>query len=83
MSQIIITGDPRFEDVKILVDMLPGSDRRALKNYLLELDNGTSEEEFSALLSCFRSHSRSNEEIEQDVRNAIKKVRNARKNPNL
>lgn len=83
MSQIIITGEPRFEDVKVLIDMLPESDRRALKNYLLELDNSTSEEEFSALLSRFRSHSRSDEEIEQDVRNAIEEVRNARKNSNL
>lgn len=83
MSQIIITGEPRFEDVKVLIDMLPESDRRALKNYLLKLDNSTSEEEFSALLSRFRSHSRSDEEIEQDVRNAIEEVRNARKNSNL
>jgi hypothetical protein len=39
------------------------------------LNNDTSEKEISALLSQFRSHSRSDEEIEQDVRNAIKEVR--------
>ncbi|MBM3241400.1 hypothetical protein FJZ31_34400 [Candidatus Poribacteria bacterium] len=83
MSQIIIIGEPRFEDVKILVDMLPESDRLALRNYLLELYDGTSKEEFSALLSRFRSHSRSDEEIEQDVRNAIEEVRNAKKSSNL
>lgn len=83
MSQIIITGEPQFEDVKILVDMLPRSDRLALKNYLLELDNGTSEKEFSALLSRLRNHSRSDEEIERDVRNAIKEVRDAKKNSDL
>lgn len=83
MSQIIITGEPQFEDVKILIDMLPKSDQLALKNYLLELDNGTSEKEFSALLSRFRNHSRSDEQIEQDVRNAIKEVRDAKKNSNL
>ena len=83
MSQIIITGEPQFEDVKILVDMLPRSDRLALKNYLLELDNGTSEKEFSALLSRFRNHPRSDKEIERDVRNAIKEVRDAKKNSDL
>lgn len=71
MSQIIITGTPRFEDVKFLVDMLPESDRRTLKNYLLSLDNGKWEKEFDELLSRFRNHSRSDEEIEQDVKNAI------------
>lgn len=83
MSQIIITGTPRYEDVKFLVDMLPESDRRTLKNYLLSLDNGNWEKEFDELLSRFRSHSRSDEKIEQDVKNAIKEARNARKNSSV
>jgi len=83
MSQIIITGTPRFEDVKFLVDLLPESDRRTLKNYLLSLDSGNWEEEFDKLLSRFRNHSRSDEEIEQDVKDAIKGARNARKNSSI
>jgi len=83
MSQIIVTGTPRFEDVKFLVDMLPESDRQALKNYLLAQDDGNWEKEFNELLSRFRGHSRSEEEIEQDVKEAIKEVRNARKNSSI
>jgi hypothetical protein len=83
MNQIIINGTPRFEDVKFLVDMLPESDRRTLKNYLLSLDNGKWEKEFDGLLSRFRSHSRSDEEIEQDVKDAIKEARDARKNSGI
>ena len=78
MSQIIITGEPRFEDIKMLYNMLPESDRRALKNYLLSQDNGTWEKEFDKLLYRFRAHSRSDDEIEQDVTNAIQGVRNAK-----
>ncbi len=83
MSQIIITGTPLFEDVKFLVDLLPESDRRTLKNYLLSLDSGSWEEEFDKLLSRFRNHSRSDAEIEQDVKDAIKGARNARQNFNF
>ena len=83
MSQFIKTGTPRFEDVKFLVDLLPESDRRTLKNYLLSLDSGNWEEEFDKLLSRFRNHSRSDEEIEQDVKDAIKGARNARKNSSI
>ena len=75
MSQIIITGTPLFEDVKFLVDLLPESDRRTLKNYLLSLDSGSWEEEFDKLLSRFRNHARSDEEIEQDVKDALEFVR--------
>jgi hypothetical protein len=79
MSQIIITGKPTFEDVKLLVDMLPESDRRALKNYLSSLGDGEWEKKFEGLLSRFRAHGRSEEEIEKIVVRTIKEVRNAKK----
>lgn len=41
MSQIIITGTPRFEDVKFLVDMLPESDRQISYRKFVGFGNST------------------------------------------
>ncbi len=75
MSQIIITGDLRFEDVKLLVEMLPTSDQLALKNYLLVRDNLDRTTRKKNLIDRFRSHTLNEQQIDQAVKDAIEEVR--------
>ena len=75
MSQIIITGNPRFEDVKVLVEMLPKSDQLALRNYLVaqsDLDRTTKKKD---IIERFRTHILNEQQINQAVQDAIKDVR--------
>ena len=75
MSQIIITGNPRFEDVKLLVEMLPKSDQLALRNYLVaqsDLDRTTKKKD---IIERFRTHILNEQQINQAVQDAIKDVR--------
>ncbi len=75
MSQIIITGNPRFEDVKVLVEMLPKSDQLALRNYLAaqsDLDRTTKKKD---IIERFRTHMLNEQQINQAVQDAIKCLR--------
>ena len=75
MSQIIITGNPRFEDVKVLVEMLPKSDQLALRNYLVaqsDLDRTTKKKD---IIERFRTHILNEQQINQAVQDSIKDVR--------
>ncbi len=83
MSQIIITGAPRFEDVKLLVEMLPPSDQLALKNYLLtreDLDRTTKKKN---LIARFRSHTLNEQQIDRAVQDAIEEARHAKVHPRV
>jgi hypothetical protein len=75
MSQFIITGKPRFEDIIELIKLLPVSDRIALKNYLQDMDDPNHQEIFDQILARFRIHNFNNDEIKKDVENALKEVR--------
>ena len=75
MSQIIITGNPRFEDVKVLVEMLPKSDQLVLRNYLVaqsDLDHTIKKKD---IIERFRTHILNEQQINQAVQDAIKNVR--------
>ena len=83
MSQIIITGNPRFEDVKVLVEMLPKSDQLALRNYLVaqsDLDRTTKKKD---IIERFRTHILNEQQINQAVQDAIKDVRHAKSQSHL
>jgi len=83
MSQIIITGNPRFEDVKLLVEMLPKSDQLALRNYLVaqsDLDRTTKKKD---IIERFRKHILNEQQINQAVQDAVKDVRHAKPQPHL
>ena len=78
MSQIIITGNPRFEDVKLLVEMLPKSDQLALRNYLVaqsDLDRTTKKKD---IIDRFRTHILDEQQINQAVQDAIRDVHHAK-----
>ena len=75
MSQFIITGKPRFEDIIELIKLLPVSDRIALKNYLQDMVDPNHQEIFDQILARFRIHNFNNDEIKKDVENALKEVR--------
>lgn len=79
MSQIVITGTPQFEDLKVLVDMLPESDRVALKQYLQSFEETDWQQQFDQILARFKKHTYSEQEIKEDVEQAIKEVRSAKK----
>ena len=83
MSQIIITGKPRFEDVKLLVEMLPPSDQLALKNYLLARDDLERLTRKKNLVTRFRSHTLNEQQINQAVQEAIEGVRHAKMDSHL
>ena len=83
MSQIVITGTPQFEDLKILVDMLPESDRVALKQYLMGFEEKDWQNQFDQVLARFRNHNYSDPEIQEDVEQALKEVRSAKKSKSL
>lgn len=83
MSQIVITGNPQFEDLKILIDMLPESDRVALKQYLQSFEEKDWQQQFDRVLARFRNHNYSDQEIQDDVEQALKEVRSAKKNKSL
>jgi hypothetical protein len=79
MSQIVITGTPQFEDLKVLVDMLPESDRVALKQYLQSFEEKDWQQQFDQILARFRKHNYSEQEIKEDVEQVLKEVRSAKK----
>lgn len=83
MSQIIITGNPRFEDVKVLVEMLPKSDQLALRNYLVaqsDLDRTTKKKD---IIERFRTHILNEQQVNQAVQDAVKDVRHAKSQSRL
>jgi len=75
MSQIILTGNPQFEDIVELIKLLPESDRIALKHYLQDMDDQKHQEKFDQILVRFRKHDFNNDEIKKDVENALIEVR--------
>ena len=79
MSQIVITGTPQFEDLKVLVDMLAESDRVALKQYLQSFEEKDWQQQFDRVLARFRNHNYSDQEIQEDVEQALREVRSAKK----
>lgn len=83
MSQIVITGTPQFEDLKVLIDMLSESDRVALKQYLQNFEEKDWQQQFDRILARFRNHNYSDQEIQEDVEQALKEVRSAKKSKNL
>lgn len=83
MSQIIITGNPRFEDVKLSVEMLPKSDQLALRNYLVaqsDLDRTIKKKD---IIDRFRTHRLNEQQINQAVQDAIRDVHHAKSQPHL
>ena len=78
MSQIIMTGNPTFEDVKYLVDMLPEGDRIALRHYLTSSDAEDREKEFDEVISRFRTHGHTEQEVAEAVAETIRKVRDGK-----
>lgn len=76
MSQIIITGDPTYEDVRYLVDLLPKGDRNALRNYLTSPEAEDLDKELDEVVSRFRTHGHTEQEVEEAVVRTIKQVRN-------
>jgi len=83
MSQIVITGTPQFEDLKVLVDMLPESDRVALKQYLQGFEEKDWQQQFDRILARFRNHNYGNQEIHEDVEQALKEARSAKTSKSL
>jgi|GEM_PF-4396354 len=83
MSQIVITGTPQFEDLKVLIDMLPESDRVALKHYLQSYEEKDWHEHFDRIFARFRNHNYSDQEIQTDVDPSIREVRSAKKRKSL
>jgi len=83
MSQIVITGTPQFEDLKVLIDMLPESDRVALKQYLQSSEEKDWQQQFDRILARFRNHNYNEQEIQEDVEQALREVRSAKKSKSL
>ena len=78
MSQITITGNPTFEGIKYLVEMLPKGDRNALRNYLTLPDAEGSEKELDEVISRFRAHGHTEQEMEDAVVRAMRQVRDTK-----
>ncbi len=79
MSQIIITDKPKFENLIVLADMLPKSDRIALKPYLQRIDDQEQEQRFDEILARFRCHDYNEKEIKDDLERIIIEVRSSNK----